>query len=72
MAIKFFCKCGKKLKLRMGKNGLFIACSGYLNCTFTENIPDPDEDVVDATELESTMWRTSHACMATDSCDFSK
>ncbi len=21
--------CGKKLKLRMGKNGLFIACSGY-------------------------------------------
>src|SRR5262249_40460103 len=22
-------KCGKKLKLRMGKNGLFIACSGY-------------------------------------------
>jgi len=48
-------KCGKKLKLRMGKNGLFIACSGYPNCTFTENIPDPDEDVVDATELESTM-----------------
>ena len=45
-------KCGKKLKLRMGKNGLFIACSGYPNCTFTENIPDPDEDVVDATELE--------------------
>jgi DNA topoisomerase-1 len=48
-------KCGKKLKLRMGKNGLFIACSGYPKCTFTENIPDPDEDVVDATELESTM-----------------
>ena len=48
-------KCGKKLKLRMGKNGLFIACSGYPNCTFTQNIPDPDEDVVDATDLESTM-----------------
>ena len=47
-------RCGKKLKLRMGKNGLFIACSGYPNCTFTQNIPDPDEDVVDATELEST------------------
>ena len=26
--------CGKKLKLRMGKNGLFIACSGYPTCTF--------------------------------------
>jgi len=46
--------CGKKLKLRMGKNGLFVACSGYPACTFTENIPDPEEDVVDATELEST------------------
>ena len=48
-------KCGKKLKLRMGKNGLFIACSGYPKCTFTENIPDPDEDGVDMTELENTM-----------------
>ena len=46
--------CGKKLKLRMGKNGLFVACSGYPKCTFTENIPDPDEDGVDATELETT------------------
>jgi DNA topoisomerase-1 len=46
--------CGKKLKLRMGKNGLFVACSGYPACTFTENIPDPEEDVVDATELEAT------------------
>ena len=45
-------RCGKKLKLRMGKNGLFVACSGYPTCTFTENIPDPDEDVVDVTELE--------------------
>jgi DNA topoisomerase I len=47
--------CGKKLKLRMGKNGLFVACSGYPACTFTENIPDPEEDIVDATELEATM-----------------
>ncbi len=48
-------QCGKKLKLRMGKNGLFIACSGYPKCTFTQNIPDPDEDVVDSAELENTM-----------------
>ena len=47
-------KCGKKLKLRMGKNGLFVACSGYPSCTFTENIPDPEEDIVDATDLENT------------------
>lgn len=47
-------KCGKKLKLRMGKNGLFVACSGYPSCTFTENIPDPEEDVIDAADLENT------------------
>jgi DNA topoisomerase I len=48
-------RCGKKLKLRMGKNGLFVACSGYPKCTFTENIPDPEEDVVDASELGNTI-----------------
>src|SRR5512138_487222 len=48
-------QCGKKLKLRMGKNGLFVACSGYPSCTFTMHIPDPDEDAIDTAELESTM-----------------
>jgi len=47
-------QCGKKLKLRMGKNGLFVACSGYPSCTYTLNIPDPEEDVVDVSEIEST------------------
>jgi DNA topoisomerase-1 len=47
-------QCGKRLKLRMGKNGLFVACSGYPACTFTMHIPDPDEDAIDAAELEST------------------
>jgi DNA topoisomerase-1 len=46
-------RCGKKLKLRMGRNGLFVACSGYPACTFTENIPDPEEDAVDVSELEN-------------------
>ncbi len=47
-------RCGKKLKLRMGKNGLFVACSGYPACTFTQNIPDPEEDAVDVSDLEKT------------------
>jgi DNA topoisomerase-1 len=47
-------RCGKKLNLRMGKNGLFVACSGYPKCTFTENIPDPEEDAIDAVDLEKT------------------
>jgi DNA topoisomerase-1 len=46
-------RCGKKLKLRMGRNGLFVACSGYPACTFTENIPDPEEDVVDISDLSN-------------------
>ncbi|HEV2063155.1 MAG TPA: type I DNA topoisomerase [Thermoanaerobaculia bacterium] len=48
-------RCGKKLKLRMGKNGLFVACSGYPDCTFTQNIPDPEEDTIDAAELENRL-----------------
>jgi DNA topoisomerase-1 len=47
-------QCGKKLKLRMGKNGLFVACSGYPACTFTMHVPDPEEDAIDTAELEST------------------
>ncbi len=48
-------RCGKKLKLRMGKNGLFVACSGYPDCTFTQNIPDPEEDTIDAADLENML-----------------
>ena len=51
--------CGKKLKLRMGKNGLFVACSGYPGCTFTQDIPDPEEDAGDMTDLEN---RTCDEC----------
>ena len=28
-------RCGKEMLLRMGRNGLFIACSGYPDCTNT-------------------------------------
>jgi DNA topoisomerase I len=45
-------KSGHLLKLRMGKAGLFIACSGYPECDFTQDIPEVEEDPIDATELE--------------------
>jgi DNA topoisomerase-1 len=45
-------KSGHPLKLRMGKAGLFIACSGYPDCDFTQDIPEVEEDPIDATELE--------------------
>jgi len=30
-------QCGKQLTLKIGKNGHFIACSGYPECSFTSN-----------------------------------
>ena len=46
-------KDGKTLKLRMGKNGLFIACSGYPDCDFTYHVPETEEDATDLAEYES-------------------
>jgi DNA topoisomerase-1 len=43
---------GHPLKLRMGKAGLFIACGGYPDCTYTIDIPETDEDPIDPSELE--------------------
>jgi DNA topoisomerase-1 len=43
---------GHPLKLRMGKAGLFIACGGYPDCTWTVDIPETEEDPVDPSELE--------------------
>jgi len=43
---------GHPLKLRMGKAGLFVACSGYPDCTWTMDIPETEEDPVDPSELE--------------------
>jgi DNA topoisomerase-1 len=45
-------KSGDPLKLRMGKAGLFISCSGYPGCDFTQDIPEVEEDEIDASELE--------------------
>lgn len=45
-------KSGHPLKLRMGKNGLFVACAGYPECEFTVDIPEPEEDPIDQSELE--------------------
>ncbi|MGE5346639.1 MAG: type I DNA topoisomerase [Acidithiobacillales bacterium] len=45
-------KSGHALKLRMGKAGLFIACAGYPKCDFTQDIPEVEEDEIDASDLE--------------------
>jgi DNA topoisomerase-1 len=45
-------KSGDELRLRMGKNGLFVACAGYPDCDFTVDMPEPEEDAIDASELD--------------------
>ncbi len=51
-------QCGRQLHIKMGKNGLFLACSGYPDCNFTrdytrdekgdiEPVAPPDEETVD-------------------------
>ncbi len=30
-------KCGKKLRIKVGKNGHFLACSGYPDCTYSRD-----------------------------------
>ncbi len=45
-------KSGDPLKLRMGKAGLFIACAGYPDCSFTVDIPGIEEDAIDAADVE--------------------
>jgi DNA topoisomerase-1 len=45
-------KSGHELRLRMGKNGLFLACAGYPDCDYTLDLPEIEEDPVDASELD--------------------
>jgi DNA topoisomerase-1 len=45
-------KSGHELRLRMGKNGLFLACAGYPDCDYTLDLPEIEDDPVDASELD--------------------
>jgi len=50
-------KCHRPLKVKIGKNGPFLACSGYPSCTFTQNytrdekgriVPTPTQQDIDS------------------------
>jgi DNA topoisomerase-1 len=42
-------KCHKGLKIKMGRNGPFLACSGYPACTFTQNYTRNDKGRIEMT-----------------------
>lgn len=44
-------KCGKKLTLKLGKKGKFIACTGYPECDYTANV-DGDKQIVETEVVE--------------------
>ena len=43
-------QCGKKLYIKIGKNGPFLACSGYPECPFTRDYIRDDRGVISPVE----------------------
>lgn len=44
-------KCGKKLVIRAGRYGDFLACSGYPQCKFTKNLLSEESKLLEGQEL---------------------
>ena len=48
-------ECGKELKIKLGKNGPFLACSGYPDCKFSRNYARTDKGTVEPVEPDLTV-----------------
>ncbi|MFP6625818.1 MAG: type I DNA topoisomerase [Deltaproteobacteria bacterium] len=46
--------CGKKLVIKWGRNGEFLACPNYPDCKFTSNFTRGDDDSIEIEEPEDT------------------
>ncbi len=44
--------CGKKLHIKVGKNGPFIACSGYPDCTYSRNYVRNEKGKIEPIEIQ--------------------
>ncbi len=53
-------KCGRAMVIKSGRNGLFLACSGYPECTHTTNFVRDDKGRVVA--IESGAEETDEIC----------
>ena len=54
-------ECKKKLSIRLGRNGKFIGCTGYPECSYTRNI-DSDGTETETTEPEVVADRKCPGC----------
>ena len=52
-------ECGSQLSIRLGRNGRFIGCTNYPECSYTRNLND---DGSEADELEIVEGRTCPKC----------
>jgi DNA topoisomerase-1 len=51
LAVDQFCsECNRPMKIKIGKNGPFLACSGYPECSFTQNYTRDEKGKIVATQ----------------------
>jgi DNA topoisomerase I len=50
-------ECGKELVKRWGRNGPFIGCPGYPECSYTRNIAGPDGEGGESRQPEPTDYK---------------
>jgi len=48
-------ECSRELRIKIGKNGQFLACSGYPECTYSRNYTRDDKGAVMPVEPDFTM-----------------
>ena len=67
VGIKTNCKClvcGKPLNIKMGKNGHFIACTGYPECSFSSNYTRDEKGSIKVveTKIDNTKVKDCDKC----------
>lgn len=56
-------ECGKDLSIRLGRNGKFIGCTGYPDCSYTRSVASgSDKDESEKPELEVVKDRKCPEC----------
>ena len=55
-------KCSQPLKIRLSRNGPFLACSGYPQCSFTSDYERDEKGHIHPVERERQQEETSEVC----------
>lgn len=55
-------RCGKPMVIRWGKNGRFLACTGYPDCKNTKEFVEDDSGEISVVQRESTLSEVCERC----------